>query len=79
MLCLDLERCHLEARNHWRMHVRMSYVCPRWVVDVSSTSRFAYVTIQIMREVSATFASDLNDLAYAIGPLPQDGSAQSPW
>ena len=56
----------------------MSYVCAR-IVDISSTSRFGYVTVPVIREASAKFASDVNDLVYAIGSVPQDGSAQSPW
>ena len=54
--------------RHWRIHVRTSYVCPT-VYDVSSTSRFAYVTIIIVPRASARLclfqqsASDVNDLA----------------
>ena len=61
---------------HWLMHVQTSYVCPM-VFDVYNTSRFAYITITIRREVSANLCcfqqchSDVNDLA---GSVPQHGS-----
>ena len=73
---LDSGRCHLEAQpsdvnrlRRWHKHVRTSYVCPM-TFDMSSTSRFAYVTITIMFGASAKFclflqrASDINDLVY---------------
>jgi len=52
--------------------------------DVSSKSSFVCVNITIMREVSAKLclflqcASDVNDLAYVIGFVSQDGSALIP-
>ena len=52
--------------------------------DVFSTSHFAYVTITIMRKASAMLwlfqqcASDVIDLAYVTGSVPQDGSTLNP-
>ena len=74
----DVSRLH-----HWRMHDRTSYVCPM-VFDVSSTSRFSYVTITILREASTNHClfqqctSDVNDLASITGSVSQDGSALNP-
>ena len=66
--------------RRWRKHVRTFFVCSM-VFDVSSISRFAYVTITILREASANHclcqqcACDVNELAYVTGSVPQDGSA----
>ena len=80
----DSVRCHLETYTsdvsglrHWRLHTRTSYICPM-VFDVSSTLWFAFT---ILCNASANhcffhqWASDLNDLAYVTGSVPQDGSA----
>ena len=62
------------------MHVRTLYVCPV-TFDVSRTSRIAYVIITIFSVDSANpclfqqCVSDVNDLSYVIGSMPQDGSA----
>ena len=87
MLCWIQLAAILRHRNsevnllrHWRMHVRAFYICPM-VFDVS---RFAFVTITIFREDSAKLClfqqcvSDVNDLAYVTGYVPQDGSALNP-
>ena len=50
------------------------------VFDVSSTSRFAYITITIKHETSAKLClfqqctSNENDWDYVTGSVPQDGS-----
>ena len=58
--------CDVKRLHNWCMPVRTSYV---HLFDVSSTSRFVYVTITIIHDASSSFvfhqcASDVSDWTY---------------